>query len=66
MTNIILSIFFQVKVSLYKSGVAVKELEFNGRGSDLGNWFGVTKLTKSSWTDLTNATTGFQHFSVAG
>ena len=61
-----LCLIFQVKLSLYKSGVAVKELEFDGEGSDIRSWFDVSKLTVSPWTDLSSTTTDFNFFSAEG
>ncbi|XP_078583890.1 uncharacterized protein LOC144866404 [Branchiostoma floridae x Branchiostoma japonicum] len=56
-----------VKVSLYSYSqglTEVRELIFNGKGSDKMNWFSQDRLISSPWTDLKTETTNL--FSIPG
>ncbi|XP_035696729.1 uncharacterized protein LOC118430125 [Branchiostoma floridae] len=55
-----------VKVSLYsyRQGTEVRELIFDGKGSDKMNWFSKERLISSPWTDLKTETTNI--FSIPG
>ncbi|XP_072030372.1 uncharacterized protein [Amphiura filiformis] len=46
----------EVKVSLIKNGVVVKEILFDGTGSDHVSWFSTSKILASPWSDLDSAT----------
>ncbi|XP_041365179.1 uncharacterized protein LOC121380431 [Gigantopelta aegis] len=54
----------QVKVVLYKNGVAVANLTFSGTGTSSTSWFSQTKLISSSWNDMSTST--FNYFSMEG
>ncbi|XP_072050672.1 uncharacterized protein [Amphiura filiformis] len=56
----------EVRVALYTSESLVREIIFDGRGSDITSWFSESNLIRSSWTDLTSSTTDFQFFSIEG
>lgn len=55
---------YQVRVSVYENGSAVKELFFRGTGSDRYNWFSATRLITSSWVDIKTQPKNF--FSLHG
>ena len=42
----------------------MKELKFNARGSNKLNWFSLSRLTQSSWTDMKTQPNNF--FSIRG
>lgn len=44
----------EARVALYTGGKLVKEVKFNARGTNNLNWFSASKLTDSSWTDMTS------------
>ncbi|XP_071785298.1 uncharacterized protein [Asterias amurensis] len=55
----------QVKLSLYdQTGVQV-EVIFNGKDSDISNWFDKERLVSSPWSDLTT-TSHTNYFSIDG
>jgi hypothetical protein len=58
-------IYFQAKIVLYKNGAKVKEVEFDGQGSDMTSWLEQSRLLSSSWTDMTT-TIGTNIFSIYG
>ena len=64
--NIIYSLLdLQVRVQLYKNRTVVKEITFDGRGSNITTWMSKERLLTSSWTDMT-PTQPTIVFSIAG
>ncbi|KAM7430353.1 Saccharopine dehydrogenase [Porites harrisoni] len=54
----------EARVVLYKGGKVMKELKFDAKGSDKLNWFSLSRLTQSSWTDMKTQPNNF--FSIRG
>lgn len=47
----------QVLIQLYKNKTVVKEIRFNGIGSNNTSWMAQDRLLSSSWTDMTPTST---------
>ena len=56
--------FLKARAVLYKGGKLIKELKFNAKESDKLNWFSLSRLNQSSWTDM--KTQPNNHFSIHG
>ncbi|XP_053386546.1 uncharacterized protein LOC123539080 isoform X2 [Mercenaria mercenaria] len=54
-----------VKLALYNQDGEVAHVIFNGRGSDVNNWFDKKKIMSSSYSDLTSID-AFNIFSIVG
>ncbi|GAB1598386.1 hypothetical protein Ahia01_000115700 [Argonauta hians] len=54
----------EVKLVIYKNQTAVVNMEFDGRGSTIDNWFSIKRLNSSPWVDL--LPDGFTHFAIGG
>lgn len=54
-----------VKFAFYDENKEVAYVIFNGKGSDLNNWFDKTRVLTSSWPDLTSDSS-YNFFSIAG
>ncbi|XP_060587774.1 uncharacterized protein LOC132743257 [Ruditapes philippinarum] len=54
-----------VKFAFYDTDKEVAYLIFNGKDSDMNNWFDKSRVIDSSWPDLTSKST-FNKFSIAG
>ncbi|CAH1266454.1 Hypp3378 [Branchiostoma lanceolatum] len=56
----------KVKLSLYtfSPNMEIRDLVFNGMGSNKDNWFSKSRLISSPWTDLKTAPTNY--FSIPG
>ncbi|XP_060079355.1 uncharacterized protein LOC132558770 [Ylistrum balloti] len=55
----------EVKLELYKAGVRVVNIRFDGKGSNYIDWFGIDRLIDSGWETLTKHRT-FNHFTLWG
>ncbi|XP_060079357.1 uncharacterized protein LOC132558772 [Ylistrum balloti] len=55
----------EVKLELYKAGVRVVNIRFNGTRSTYTDWFGINRLIDSGWETLSQSR-HFPNFSVRG
>ncbi|XP_022338501.2 uncharacterized protein LOC111134027 [Crassostrea virginica] len=55
----------QVQVRLYKNGVTVSEVIFNGTDSNMNSWFSPSRILSSTWSDVTPSQT-YNVFNMEG
>ncbi|XP_060079373.1 uncharacterized protein LOC132558784 [Ylistrum balloti] len=55
----------EVKLELYKAGVRVVNIRFDGKGSNYIDWFGTNRLIDSGWKTMSKSRL-FEHFSIYG
>ena len=61
----IISPWFKVQVRLYKNGVTVSEVVFNGTDSNMSSWFSPSRIMTSTWSDVTPSQT-YNFFNMEG
>ena len=59
-----LNLFVQVRIT-YKDAGVVAQVTFNGQGSNRTSWLALSRIVKSTWTDLTSASSS-NYFSLQG
>lgn len=56
---------FQVTIELYKHGSKVAFITFDGKDSNINDWFSSSRILNSSWRDVTPSTI-YNYFSIDG
>uniref|UniRef100_K1QST1 Uncharacterized protein n=1 Tax=Magallana gigas TaxID=29159 RepID=K1QST1_MAGGI len=56
---------FQVTIELYKHGSKVAFITFDGKNSNINDWFSSSRILNSSWSDVTPSTI-YNYFSIEG
>nr|XP_022345046.1 uncharacterized protein LOC111137726 [Crassostrea virginica] len=55
----------QVILELYKRGLKVASVTFDGRGTSISDWFSFSRLLNSSWGSMNSSAT-YNYFSIDG
>ena len=54
-----------MQLRLYKNGVTVSEVIFNGTDSNMNSWFSPSRILSSTWSDVTPSQT-YNVFNMEG